>query len=78
MEPTAHLVADYLEHLAPHPGLAAETTPLFYGPNHTRLTRSGVAKLLTRHVQAVRAHGPAGLQGFRSRPTPCGAAGRCT
>ena len=78
MDPTARLVADYLEHLEPHPGLGADANPLFCGPNHSRLTRSGVAKLLARHVRAVRAHDPAGLPGRQSRPTPCGAAGRCT
>ena len=56
MDPTAHLVADYLDHLKPHPGLGADATPLFSGPNHSRLTRSGVAKLLARHVRGVRAH----------------------
>ena len=55
MGPTARLVADYLEHLEPHPGLGADGDPLFRGPNHSRLTRSGVAKLLARHVRAVRA-----------------------
>ena len=55
MGPTARLVADYLEHLEPHPGLGADGDPLFRGPNHSRLTRSGVAKLLARDVRAVRA-----------------------
>src|SRR5664279_2890187 len=55
MDPTARLVADYLDHLEPHPGLGADANPLFCGPNHSRLTRSGVAKLLARHVRAVRA-----------------------
>jgi len=58
MGPTARLVADYLEHLEPHPGLGADTGPLFHGANHSRLTRSGVAKLLARRVQAVREHDP--------------------
>jgi integrase/recombinase XerD len=58
MDPTARLLADYLEHLDPHPGLGAATSPLFHGPNHSRLTRSGIAKLLTRHVRAVRARDP--------------------
>jgi len=55
MDPAAHLVTDYLEHLKPDPGIGTGATPLFSGPNHTRLTRSGVAKLLTRHARAVRA-----------------------
>jgi len=58
MGPTAQLVADYLEHVDPHPGLGAGADPLFPGPNHSRLTRSGIAKLLARHVQAVRARHP--------------------
>lgn len=41
MDPTAHLVADYLEHRDRHPGLGADADPLFPGPNHSRLTRSG-------------------------------------
>lgn len=59
MDPTARLLADYLDHLDPHPGLGADATPLFHGPNHCRLTRSGIAKLLARHVQALRTHDPA-------------------
>jgi integrase/recombinase XerD len=58
MEPTARLLADYLDHLTPHPGIATETSPLFTGPKHTRLTRSGIAKILARHVRAVRAGDP--------------------
>jgi site-specific recombinase XerD len=58
MGPTARLVTDYLEHRDPHPGLGADTDPLFHGPNHSRMTRSGVAKLLTRHVRAVRKRDP--------------------
>ena len=54
MEPTARLIADYLEHRDPHRGLGTDADPLFCGPNHSRLTRSGVAKLLARHVRAVR------------------------
>lgn len=58
MEQTARLITDYLEHRAQHPGVGADADPLFDGPNHTRLTRSGIAKILTRHVSAVRAHDP--------------------
>jgi len=64
MEPTAVLLIDYLEHLDPHPGLAANTSPLFHGPNHSRLTRSGIAKLLSRHVRAVRARDPSWAPGL--------------
>ena len=58
MGPTARLVADYIEHREPHPGLGADADPLFHGPNHSRLTRSGIAKLLARYVRAVRARDP--------------------
>jgi site-specific recombinase XerD len=58
MDPTARLLTDYLKHIDPHPGLGADATPLFHGPNHSRLTRSGIAKLPARHVQAVRARDP--------------------
>lgn len=68
MGPTAELVADYLEHLDPHPGLGADADPLFHGPNHSRLTRSGVAKLLARHVRAVRARDPSWAPGLPVTP----------
>jgi integrase/recombinase XerD len=58
MDPTAQLVTDYLDHRDRHPGVGADADPLFPGPNHSRLTRSGMAKLLARHVRAVRAHDP--------------------
>jgi site-specific recombinase XerD len=64
MDPTARLVADYLEHLKPHPGLGAAANPLFCGPNHSRMTHSGVAKLLARHVRAVRARDPGWAPGL--------------
>jgi integrase/recombinase XerD len=65
MDPTARLLADYLDHLDPHPGLGANATPLFHGPHHSRLTRSGIAKLLARHVQALRAHDPDWARGLQ-------------
>ncbi len=68
MEPTARLIADYLEHRDPHRGLGADADPLFCGPNHSRLTRSGVAKLLARHVRAVRARDPAWAPGLQVTP----------
>ena len=68
MEPTAELLVDYLEHLDPHPGLGADTSPLFHGPNHSRLTRSGIAKLLARHVRAVRARDPSWAPGLPITP----------
>ena len=64
MDPTARLVGGYLDHRDRHPGVGADADPLFAGPNHSRLTRSGVAKLLARHVRAVRARDP----GWAPRP----------
>ncbi|MGH3505296.1 MAG: tyrosine-type recombinase/integrase [Nocardioidaceae bacterium] len=58
MDPTARLLTDYLQRRDPHPGLGADTDPLFHGPKHSRLTRSGLAKLLARHVNSVRARDP--------------------
>ena len=68
MEPTARLLADHLNHLTPHPGIGADTSPLFTGPNHTRLTRSGIAKILARHVRAVRDRDPGWAPGLRVSP----------
>jgi integrase/recombinase XerD len=68
MGPTARLVTDYLHHRDPHPGLGADTDPLFPGPNHSRMTRSGVAKLLTRHVRAVRKRDPSWAPGLPVTP----------
>lgn len=68
MGPTARLLADYLEHLDPHPGLGAGADPLFHGPNHSRLTRSGVAKVLARHVRALRARDPGWATGLNVTP----------
>ncbi len=66
--PTAQLLADYLKHLDPHPGLGADTDPLFHGPDRSRLTRSGIAKLLACHVRAVRAHDPGWAPGLPVTP----------
>jgi len=68
MGPTARLITDYLEHREPHPGLGADADPLFCGPNHSRLTRSGVAKLLARHVRAARARDPYWAPGLPVTP----------
>jgi site-specific recombinase XerD len=68
MGPTAQLLADYLEHLDPHPGLGADADPLFHGPNYSRLTRSGIAKLLARHVRAARARNPGWASGLTVTP----------
>ncbi len=68
MDPTARLLADYLNHLKPHPAIGADANPLFSGPHHTRLTRSGVAKILARHVRAVRAREPGWAPGLPVTP----------
>lgn len=68
MGPTARLVNDYLEHRDPHPGLAPDADPLFHGPNHSRLTRSGIAKLLARHVRAVAERDPGWAPGLSVTP----------
>jgi len=68
MGPTAELVADYLEHLDSHPGLGADADPLFRGPNHSRLTRSGITKLLARYVAAVRVRDPSWGLGLSVTP----------
>ena len=62
------LVAGYLDHRDRHPGVGADADPLFTGPNHSRLTRSGVAKLLARHVRAVRAREPGWAPGLPVTP----------
>jgi site-specific recombinase XerD len=54
MDPTARLIQDYLSCRAPHPGLGKNADPLFHGPQHTRLTRWGVTKIIARHVQTLR------------------------
>jgi integrase/recombinase XerD len=68
MDPTARLVGDYLGHRDRHPGVGADADPLFAGPNHSRLTRSGVAKLLARHVRSVRARDPGWAPGLPVTP----------
>jgi site-specific recombinase XerD len=68
MDPTARLVADYLDHRDSHPGLGADADPLFHGPNHSRLTRSGVAKILNRHVRTARERDPDWALGLSVTP----------
>lgn len=68
MDPTARLITDYLDHHAPHPGVGADADPLFSGPNHSRLTRSGIAKLLARHVRTVRTRDPGWAPGLNVTP----------
>ena len=68
MDPTARLVAGYLDHRDRHPGVGTDADPLFPGPNHSRLTRSGVAKLLARHVRAARSRDPGWAPGLQVTP----------
>ncbi len=68
MEPTARLVGGYLDHRDRHRGVGTDADPLFAGPNHSRLTRSGISKLLARHVQAVRARDPGWAPGLTVTP----------
>ena len=58
MDPTARLMQHYLDRRAPHLGVGADADPLFNGPEHTRLTRWGVTKILARHIQSLRRHDP--------------------
>ena len=68
MDPTARLVAGYLDRRDRHPGVGTDADPLFPGPNHSRLTRSGVAKLLARHVRAARSRDPGWAPGLQVTP----------
>ncbi len=68
MDPTARLVAGYLDRRAPHPGVGADADPLFNGPNHSRLTRWGVTKVLARHVQSLRRQNPGYAPGLKVTP----------
>ena len=78
MEPTAQLVTDYLQHRQPHPGLGAGADPLFQGPNHSRLTRSGIAKLSPATREPSGPATRAGPPTCQSPPTRSDAAGQCT
>jgi integrase/recombinase XerD len=68
MNPTGDLVRHYLDRRAPHPGVGADADPLFQGPQHARLTRWGVTKLLARHVQSVRRRDPGYATGLNVTP----------
>ena len=68
MAPTARLAGGYLDHRDRHPGVGADADPLFAGPNHSRLTGSGVAKLLARYLRAVRARDPGWAPGLPITP----------
>lgn len=64
----ARLLTDYLQRRDPHPSLGPDTDPLFHGPNHTRMTRSGIAKLLARHVRTIRAGDPGWAPSLKVTP----------
>jgi site-specific recombinase XerD len=68
MDPTARLLQDYLDRRAPHPGVGPDADPLFNGPEHTRLTRWGVTKILARHVQSLRRRDPGYAAGLNVTP----------
>ena len=68
MDPTAQLLEDYLTRRAPHPGVGKDADPLFNGPQHSRLTRWGVTKILARHVQSLRRRDPGYAAGLNVTP----------
>lgn len=68
MDPTAHLVADYLDRRGPHLGVGADADPLFNGPQRTRLTRWGVTKVLAKYVQSLRRRHPSYAAGLNVTP----------
>src|SRR5512138_3419891 len=52
---------------APQPPRNCETR-VFNGPQHSRLTRWGVTKILTRHVQSLRRRDPGYAAGMNVTP----------
>ena len=68
MDPTARLLQDYLDRRARHPGVGPDADPLFNGPQHTRLTRWAVTKLLAKHVQSLRHRDPGYAPGLNVTP----------
>lgn len=68
MDPTAQLIQDYLSRRTSHPGTGKDADPLFSGPQHTRLTRWGVTKILARHVQSLRRRDPGYAAGLNITP----------
>ena len=68
MDPTAQLLEDYLSRRAPRPGAGKDADPLFNGPQHSRLTRWRVTKILTRHVQSLRRRDPGYAAGVNVTP----------
>ncbi len=68
MDPTGRLIQDYLSGRAPHPGVGKDADPLFNGPQHSRLTRWGITKILARHVQSLRRRDPGYAAGVNVTP----------
>ena len=68
MDATARLIEEYLDRRAPHGGVGSDADPLFNGPEHTRLTRWGVTKILARHVQSLRRRDPGFAPGVNVTP----------
>ena len=68
MAPTAQLLEDYLSRRVSHPGVGKDADPLFSGPQHSRLTRWGVTKILARHVQSLRRRDPGYAAGLNVTP----------
>ena len=68
MDPTARLIEEYFDRRAPHRGVGSDADPLFHGPEHTRLTRWGVTKILARHVQSLRRRDPGFAPGVNVTP----------
>jgi integrase/recombinase XerD len=68
MDPTAQLMQHYHDRRTPHLGVGADADPLFQGPEHTRLTRWAVTKLLAKHVQSIRRRDPSYAPGVNVTP----------
>jgi integrase/recombinase XerD len=68
MDPTARLIEEYFDRRAPHRGVGSDADPLFNGPEHTRLTRWGITKILARHVQSLRRRDPGFAPGVNVTP----------
>src|SRR5260370_28336692 len=68
MGPTARLIQDSLSRRAPARGVGKDADRLFNGPQHARLTRWGVNKILARHVQSLRRRDPGYAAGVNVTP----------
>lgn len=54
--------------MRPTLGIGADADPLFNRPQHSRLTRWGVSKILARHVQSLRRRDPGYAAGVKVTP----------